>query len=198
MRLVLALVTLSHVSISSSLSVRASSYLVSLPYEHFSNTLDTRPLFTLILLETGCSFFLNNKLKKADLDLLFFHTETLGASGISIKAHASCHHFNSPCSRQQEKAIHSWQPPSHFWSSSPSGTEAIGILYGPLLDSIGWWVLEWMQINGNSMRILYLKTEGVVFVRPKDSTPSMRNEAQSIIRFDLFALNSLGLSSILS
>lgn len=62
MRLVLALVTLSHVSISSSLSVRASSYLVSLPYEHFSNTLDTRPLFTLILLETGC--FLNNRLKK--------------------------------------------------------------------------------------------------------------------------------------
>lgn len=46
------------------------------------------------------------------------------------------------------------------------------------------------------MRILYLKTEGVVFVRPKDSTPSMRNEAQSVIRFDLFALNSLGLSSI--
>lgn len=48
------------------------------------------------------------------------------------------------------------------------------------------------------MRILYLKTEGVVFVGPKDSTPSVRNEAQSVIRFDLFALNALGLSSILS
>lgn len=53
MRLVLALVTLSHVSISSSLSVRASSHPVSLPYEHFSNTLDTHSLFTLTVLETG-------------------------------------------------------------------------------------------------------------------------------------------------
>lgn len=62
MRQVLALVTLSHITISSSLSVRASSYLISFSLEHLNKTLNTHYFFfILIQLKTGkcchCALF---------------------------------------------------------------------------------------------------------------------------------------------
>ena len=57
--------------------------------------------------------------------------------------------------------------------------------------------LSWMlgALNGRrSMEtlhthILYSKNEGVVFVGPKDSIPSVGNEAESAVRLDLFSIN---------
>lgn len=106
MRQVLALVTLSHITIPSSLSVRASSYLVSLPHEHLNGSLDTSLVMSFgspgnrkcsyriaiwyyaVTIKAHWSVFKNRR-RKTILDTLSFQTETLEASGMSIKTWAN-------------------------------------------------------------------------------------------------------------
>lgn len=76
---------------------------------------------------------------------------------------------------------------SHCWSYGSPGTQAVGLLDGSVQTPVDVGCSEWMQINGNTTHILYLKTEGVEFVRPQRQQTF--SEDESAVRFDLFPIN---------
>ena len=106
MRQVLALVTQSHVTTPSSLSVRASSYLVSLPHSALQQQQRSILHALVIHLEAGqilavmtgthqtkqsksWPFIFKNRVEKQIGTHYYFFP--LGASRVSIKTRASCH-----------------------------------------------------------------------------------------------------------